>query len=621
MPAVSGSPTQNATSVSTPEDLSGTPDSAFEEGDLAYVAALWPNATFRLRREPSPLPPDWVSAIETYSGNGYWEVFAQGSSIVSLPNIAALEALDDSAMGEGAVAYVSTVRSYWQKLKNVSATVDGITIVPTKSGDGVWVRLFIANQTWATTTTWYVDSVNGNDENTGSSAGSALKTVAEFARRLRFMNRATTYTLQVDGDVSAKDSLFMKIDLLGSGVRPSLYVKGRKNVVSNGTLSAGNTSDPQADIVTYPAGKQASITDDSGRAWTLGQVVYFTSGNANNGCCFVMRDLGGGTARVSQPFLTSTADNSFTTVLSSANSPANGTTYDVVEYTKWGASIGVSSNVSFIFMRFDFNEGAASFDMTAFSLRFRECVFSKSFSVWNTGQVVGSVQTTGCCIGTGITGFRTSLSGISPLQYFQNSAFVYNRLAPTSKNVFFDGCTFQGDSDYAAVPPFIGSLGSLDIGYSGTQPSPPTFVGLRNVNAFWDWGVGIGGGAITVMNGAMAGVLNNLTGPENFIMGSGGSIGVQAISGGQFLYPPQLNATYVPRLIGNTMDLLIDNLDGAVDGNAKCPIPALVPNAVVPNTLTLRLPNGAGWAKWNSSFSRRLLSHWTRSAINAWPYG
>lgn len=621
MPATSGSPTQIATSVSTPEDLSGTPDNGFKEGDLAYVSSLWPNASFRLRRNAPPLGADNVSAIKTFSGNGYWEVFAQGSAIVTLANIATLEALDDSAMGEGSIVYVASVRSYWQKFTREAVTIDGITSVPTKSSDGAWIRLAVPSQTWAATTSWYISPTSGNDENAGNVAGAPLKTAAELSRRLRFLNRATSYTIQIEDDVPSKDSLFLKADLLCSGARPALYIKGKRNIVGNGTLSAGNTSDPQANIVTYPAGRQASITDNAGRVWAKGQVVYFTSGNANGGCCFVTRDLTGGVARVGQPFLTTTADNAMTSVLSSANSPTNGTTYDIVEYTKWNASIYINADATIYISRLDFNEGTASFDATAFSMRFRECTFSKGFSVWNTGQVVGNLQTTGCCIGTGISGFRTTLSGVSPLQYFQNTVFIYNRLAPTSKNVFFDGCTFQGDSDYTISPPFVGSLGSLDVGYNLTQPTLPTFVGLRNVNAFWDWGVGIGGGAITVMYGAKVAMLNNLSGPENFLMGSGGNIGVQAISGGEFTYPPAINATYVPRLIGNTMDLLIDNLDGAADGNAKSPIPALVPNAVVPNTLTLRLANGAGWAKWEASFTRRLLSHWTRSAITAWPYG
>lgn len=66
MSAVSGSPTQNSTSVATTLDLMGVPDDAFKAGDLAFVAG---DQTYRLRRE-MPVPPGMIPA---YSGNGYWE--------------------------------------------------------------------------------------------------------------------------------------------------------------------------------------------------------------------------------------------------------------------------------------------------------------------------------------------------------------------------------------------------------------------------------------------------------------------------------------------------------------------------------------------------------------------
>jgi len=67
MSAVSGSPTQNATSVATTLDLAGVPDDAFKAGDLAYVVAG--AVTYRLRRE-MPVP---LGAVAAFSGNGYWE--------------------------------------------------------------------------------------------------------------------------------------------------------------------------------------------------------------------------------------------------------------------------------------------------------------------------------------------------------------------------------------------------------------------------------------------------------------------------------------------------------------------------------------------------------------------
>ena len=74
MPAVSGSPTQIQTSALNATALAGTPDDQFKEGDVAFVASLYPNAQFILRRSPLPTTPNNVTTIATYSGNGYWEL-------------------------------------------------------------------------------------------------------------------------------------------------------------------------------------------------------------------------------------------------------------------------------------------------------------------------------------------------------------------------------------------------------------------------------------------------------------------------------------------------------------------------------------------------------------------
>lgn len=87
MPATSGSPTQNTSFVETALDLAGLPDDSFKTGDFACVAALMPNGTFRLNRDAAG-PADNVNVIETYSGNGFWEVFkslASGEDVGVIP--------------------------------------------------------------------------------------------------------------------------------------------------------------------------------------------------------------------------------------------------------------------------------------------------------------------------------------------------------------------------------------------------------------------------------------------------------------------------------------------------------------------------------------------------------
>jgi len=61
---------------------------------------------------------------------------------------------------------------------------DGITIVETDTGDGRWIRTAYDTPTWKYQTEWFIDPPNGNDENDGATAATALRSHAELERRL-----------------------------------------------------------------------------------------------------------------------------------------------------------------------------------------------------------------------------------------------------------------------------------------------------------------------------------------------------------------------------------------------------------------------------------------------------
>ena len=75
MPAVSGSPTQLAASVTTLANLGGLPDDAYKDGDFAYVQST--RATYQLDRSSAATPS--AVAVDAFSGNGQW-VFFQAST-------------------------------------------------------------------------------------------------------------------------------------------------------------------------------------------------------------------------------------------------------------------------------------------------------------------------------------------------------------------------------------------------------------------------------------------------------------------------------------------------------------------------------------------------------------
>jgi hypothetical protein len=254
MPAVSGSTTQVKTSATTAADLAGTPDDAFQEGDLACVSDLWPNSTFRLRRTALGSAPDNVSTIAAFSGNGYWEVFGSGGgSMLSFATIGLLAAYNDLALGDGALVYVESVRSYWSKIVEADpGTANGITIVRNLDNTATWYRDSSASLSWQQTVYWEIaPAPAGDDENTGG-AGDPLATFAEFARRLPVLN----------SDVSVIFTEDTTEDLVGDFEATGLYTL---------TLSGGTTpllASGLIDTITAPAiatnDRGTLVVDDGG---------------------------------------------------------------------------------------------------------------------------------------------------------------------------------------------------------------------------------------------------------------------------------------------------------------------------------------------------------------------
>ncbi len=127
MPAVSGSPTQLAASVTTLANLAGLPDDAYKDGDLAYVQST--RSTYQLDRTSVATPS--AVAVDTFSGNGQW----------------------------------------------------------------VFLR---ASAAWETQAAWYINPATGDDEDDGSTVGTAIATWAEFCRRVRNIDLGMTVTILSD---------------------------------------------------------------------------------------------------------------------------------------------------------------------------------------------------------------------------------------------------------------------------------------------------------------------------------------------------------------------------------------------------------------------------------------
>lgn len=136
-------------------------------------------------------------AVGSGGGSGTGPV-PPGQGILEFDSIALvgtmLSTFDTTGLLKGAVAYVgndtfpgqNSVQDYFSLCYGENLTPDGITIVnsPTFGVDGAqWKRMNIVNPRWLAATDWALNSIGGNDENSGTDPLFPLRTMQEANRR------------------------------------------------------------------------------------------------------------------------------------------------------------------------------------------------------------------------------------------------------------------------------------------------------------------------------------------------------------------------------------------------------------------------------------------------------
>lgn len=290
MSAASGSPTQNRTSVATPQDLAGVPDDQFLNGDMALVESLRPAGTFQLNRQSSAVA-DNVTVIDTFSGNGQWLLFPGAGSWAPLvvENVAALAGLSANLL-DNTVAWIESFRTYLRLDRTDAQVPDNLTVMAAVGG-GNWLRdLSYGDETWSSAANWEIDAVTGDDENTGR-PGSPLQTFAELARRLTGTTIPIITTVTVLSNIPNTDRPQFS-DLPPESV---ITVIGDTTVRGVGAITAVQAiSRATNDALEIEA---AAL----GGTWTaLGYVrllLRITAGPRAGAIAWVMQDLGGGNNR------------------------------------------------------------------------------------------------------------------------------------------------------------------------------------------------------------------------------------------------------------------------------------------------------------------------------------
>lgn len=337
MPATSGSPTQIATSQPTKVALSNTPSDQFQGGDLAFVQEEFVAgrcALYALVPTSGPAV-NGVTVLAVYqNANARWVALSlvAPSGTLVVPNIAALQALDSAGYPSGQLVNVQTLRSagYFVLDKDSTATPDNITVVDALNATGNWLRQENEALSWTYQTTWYVDPAAGNDEGTGATPATALKTVAELARRLTCVFQNSTYTVNVLGTVPNTDSFVDRRKIVTGATTATnngsaIIFVGQRTSLGTITSAAGTK---QTAPNTAAATAQAELVRAAG-AWVNGDVGALAVDAGGNTAWILSAKDAAATARVTD-WISSTGAYA---------TPGVGDTVTLYSVTSWKATV------------------------------------------------------------------------------------------------------------------------------------------------------------------------------------------------------------------------------------------------------------------------------------------
>jgi hypothetical protein len=192
--------------------------------------------------------------------------------MISVPT-AAVAVLGPLALGrlDGTLAYVVSRRA-WFKLTRTStaAALPGV-IVPA-TGGGNWVRA-VESRDWSLQAAWFVNPTTGSDENDGATGPTALATFQELTRRVPYIVRSMTVTLD-GGPFPASDPIAWQPLVAQDGTLtttpPTLLIVGTRSTAAGPFVIVASTDEVG----------NAAPTIDAGAALTIGSLIESTNGAA-----------------------------------------------------------------------------------------------------------------------------------------------------------------------------------------------------------------------------------------------------------------------------------------------------------------------------------------------------
>lgn len=231
----------------------------------------------------------------------------------TVDQISTLAALDFPEFKiSGIEVFVNTVKAVFYLDKTSSLSNDNITVVACAAG-GKWIRQPFTSLHWHGQTTWNINASTGNDENDGTSSGTAIKTIREFNRRVEGAIFNSNVTINILSNITDANEVFEGFSTIDGIV---VRVIGTPSVVYNGTITsiAGGSGNDAWDVTDL---SHSVSWDDSECISNLtnGGRMIRRVGTACRG--WVLKDLGSKTARISWTANTAETVNTFASATAS----------------------------------------------------------------------------------------------------------------------------------------------------------------------------------------------------------------------------------------------------------------------------------------------------------------
>lgn len=481
-------------------------------------------------------------AIVPDTGTGVWQTVG-ANAILSAALPSDLTLIDDTELNAGYKVFVSCHDVTWTLSKTSTRALDPNTVRATLSATGRWIRDVVGSSRWTLQTQWDINSVTGDDVNSGLLGDSLpIKTLNEMIRRLRQVIAGTTYTANVSTDgLPSSDQVRWNGEILpGSAGDAKLVIKCATTNAVSSTFTATAAAAPGSDTA-------ASVTDAT-VTWSaqIGSILTATSGAAS-----------GATAGVGIANGTSAYVSDWVFPLTGVFSPtpAPGDTYVMKTYPTVAAGCGGQGMsprmvIDFVSLRYT---GANQMQM---NVNFRDCQVQVALAAANAPS--HNVTLFGC---------TASFGSLSNFVNNDNQGLVFNFVGGA-----FINCVLQCSS--LGVFVMRGLFVGCDIG-SAVAPQVTVHGGQFNIAAptgIFNAPSGKNGITLRRATGLSISPSAGLVG----LYGTGSNLkGISVNEGSSVLIPSGVT----PRLTGSGGDLQLDGMSSAyqqLELSAGGALPSLV---------------------------------------------